>query len=111
MGPPPKKNKVMIKKWVYPHVYGATQTKPLCRQSLPGLSPCVWGHLAAATSDITIPGSIPMCMGPPCWLRSLVLASRVYPHVYGATIKSNSLCQTFLRLSPCAWGHRAGQEV
>src|SRR5690625_4505211 len=47
MGPPPKRNTVMIKKWVYPHVYGATGCVPSQTFRPVGLSPCVWGHRCA----------------------------------------------------------------
>src|SRR5690625_7870267 len=44
MGPPPQKNTVMVKKWVYPHVYGGTVLAEPVRKRCMGLSPCVWGH-------------------------------------------------------------------
>src|SRR5690625_2001543 len=46
MGPPSRIKKCQSRHWVYPHVYGATSL--LTRQYIPapGLSPCVWGHLA-----------------------------------------------------------------
>src|SRR5690625_6155813 len=104
MGPPGTERRRSSHEGVYPHVYGATQTKPLCRQSLPGLSPCVWGHLAAATSDLTIPGAIPMCMWPPRWSRRILIRPRVYPHVYGATNIPLQTNQGALGQGPRVWG-------
>src|SRR5690625_3616390 len=111
MGPPPQKNTVMIKKWVYPHVYGATDMPAAPSLTNLGLSPCVWGHLAQSAEDLGIKGSIPMCMGPPKQNRYAANPSRVYPHVYGATQRRQLPILQFRGLSPCVWGHRAGQEV
>src|SRR5690625_7897653 len=46
-----------------------------------------------------------MCMGPPLLLIILYCHTRVYPHVYGATIHRPNSNDTGQGLSPCVWGH------
>src|SRR5690625_7912156 len=93
----------MIKKWVYPHVYGATFLSSPWQNRCMGLSPCVWGHRYACNTFLDKSGSIPMCMGPPCTESRRPSHSWVYPHVYGAT-QTNPLCRpSFQGLPQCVW--------
>src|SRR5690625_7574192 len=95
---------------VDPHVYGATlRIAPVDYATL-GLSPCVWGHPVVHTTNATISGSIPMCMGPPKSTAVLKAQIRVYPHVYGATQMGATLIPGTMGLSPCVWGHRTTQK-
>src|SRR5690625_6911825 len=95
---------------VDPHVYGATlRIAPVDYATL-GLSPCVWGHPVVHTTNATISGSIPMCMGPPKSTAVLKAQIRVYPHVYGATQLGATLIPGTMGLSPCVWGHRTSQQ-
>src|SRR5690625_6243636 len=77
----------MIKKWVYPHVYGATFLSSPFQKRCMGLSPCVWGHRYACNTFLDKTGSIPMCMGPPSTERRRTRHKGDYPQVYGATQK------------------------
>src|SRR5690625_106088 len=65
MGPPRPGNTPPRRRWVYPHVYGATMAGYPAPRTALGLSPCVWGHPRPEVSLHVLPGSIPMCMGPP----------------------------------------------
>src|SRR5690625_1384644 len=95
---------------VDPHVYGATlRIAPVDYATL-GLSPCVWGHPVVHTTNATISGSIPMCMGPPKSTAVLNAQIRVYPHVYGATEMGATLIPGPMGLSPWVWGHRTTQR-
>src|SRR5690625_2256473 len=85
MGPPICVRRLIRQSGVYPHENGASGHRAPRNESLRGLSPCVWGHLAQSAEDLGIKGSIPMCMGPPKQNRYAANPSRVYPHVYGAT--------------------------
>ena len=105
MGPPDFERHAVSWARVYPHVYGATDTKVIDDELIKGLSPCVWGHLPAYTLQDTRQGSIPMCMGPPGCPEGKGYHTRVYPHVYGATMNSLSPSQPVWGLSPCVWGH------
>src|SRR5690625_7827190 len=95
---------------VDPHVYGATlRIAPVDYATL-GLSPCVWGHPVVHTTNATISGSIPMCMGPPKSTAVLKAQIRVYPHVYGATQWGATRIPGTKGLSPCVWGHPRTRE-
>src|SRR5690625_6459116 len=107
MGPPETSCCRLIQEWVYPHVYGATMKSFIETLPEPGLSPCVWGHLAQFYHDKSNRGSIPMCMGPPLIISIIKIALRVYPHVYGATQSRPLRGILLLGLSPCVWRHQA----
>src|SRR5690625_5551361 len=85
MGPPLCRYNAGIAYWVYPHVYGATMAGYPAPRTALGLSPCVWGHPRPAVALRLLPGSIPMCMGPPRPTHQPARLLRGYPHVYGAT--------------------------
>src|SRR5690625_4505212 len=106
MGPPPVPPRLSHHARVCPHVYAGTAP---CSPSPPVsvcLSPCVWGHHRDRQVGGNMPGSIPMCMGPPLSIRILRKCRRVYPHVYGATTQEEHGNDQKMGLSPCVWGHR-----
>ena len=105
MGAPLNRFSSFSNRWVYPHVYGGTWEKDYFTSALPGLSPCVWGHLGDYTGFINIRGSIPMCMGAPFSVCHRALSGRVYPHVYGGTLSHGGQLNVTRGLSPCVWGH------
>src|SRR5690625_3866079 len=105
MGPPFGLGCLIFIHRVYPHVYGATLQKLTAMWLNMGLSPCVWGHHLVHPDQTILPGSIPMCMGPPLNPESFHRLNRVYPHVYGATLPGRLKMLWKWGLSPCVWGH------
>ncbi len=90
---------------VYPRVYGATMHWPVYICGCMGLSPCVRGYLLRPPPTRTAWGSIPVCTGLPgsgCLKRH---ERRVYPRVYGATIRSDLRMLRIAGLSPCVRGY------
>src|SRR5690625_7201245 len=104
MGPPRARSQPARLRRVYPHVYGATIPMKQMALLARGLSPCVWGHHVARCISCIDYGSIPMCMGPPCWPYCLLPVSWVYPHVYGSTHKRIDSSPMLLGLSTCVMG-------
>src|SRR5690625_2823535 len=109
MGPPLCRYNAGKAYWVYPHVYGATMAGYPAPRTALGLSPCVWGHPRPEVSLHVLPGSIPMCMGPPRATYQPARLRRVYPHVYGATIPLKQMALLAWGLSPCVWGHHVAR--
>src|SRR5690625_5397461 len=64
MGPPPQKNTVMIKKWVYPHVYGPPFFHSLFKKAVWVYPQLYWATHMPATPSLTKSGSSPSGMGP-----------------------------------------------
>src|SRR5690625_551961 len=106
MGPPFGLGCLIFIHRVYPHVYGATLQKLTAMWLNMGLSPCVWGHHLVHPDQTILPGSIPMCMGPPTIILNRTSSTGVYPHVYGATTDYVVILNLIWGLSPCVWGHR-----
>ena len=71
--------------WVYPRVYGETQSTMPIRLLCWGLSPRVRGNQSVSASRLTGTGSIPACTGKPHTHRSDKSPIGVYPRVYGET--------------------------
>ncbi len=90
---------------VYPRVYGATAFGSGSRGSFLGLSPCVRGYQSTELGNADSTGSIPVCTGLPRSASLKRARRRVYPRVYGATLKPRVLVRSHGGLSPCVRGY------
>ena len=71
-----------------------------------GLSPRVWGSRPAPPVAVSLPGSIPTCVGQPAVQIALPYLLQVYPHVCGAAVDYRNLLGVTAGLSPRVWGSR-----
>ena len=90
---------------VYPRVYGGTQRPRRSRLGLGGLSPRVRGNRPTARGTAPQAGSIPACTGEPGLWGLACAPRRVYPRVYGGTLRNNNEATLFYGLSPRVRGN------
>ena len=72
---------------VYPRVYGGTQRGNEVNCQSRGLSPRVRGNHRLEVADRANRRSIPACTGEPRPLGATWACPRVYPRVYGGTVR------------------------
>ena len=97
---------------VYPRVYGGTEPAALLRNRQLGLSPRVRGNQAARAAALVLLRPIPACTGEPSSRRVSSTGVRVYPRVYGGTVRAKAGAVSLEGLSPRVRGNRSqpGQE-
>ena len=97
--------------WVYPRVYGGTMATPAFRMRSAGLSPRVRGNLISLKWTDKPNGSIPACTGEPSWRRRRARPRRVYPRVYGGTVREQETGAEIPGLSPRVRGNHGHAGV
>ncbi len=91
--------------WVYPRVYGATDSPLPVRFDSRGLSPCVRGYRSGESTHLPGEGSIPVHTGLPRPRTGRFRSRGVYPRVYGATSMLDTKPSPSYGLSPCIPGY------
>ena len=71
-----------------------------------GLSPRVRGIRIVSSLSGTLPGSIPACTGNPGWRQWRTDSGRVYPRVYGESLRHSTRRMSISGLSPRVRGIR-----
>ena len=92
---------------VYPRMYGETYRKRRRCRSPTGLSPHVRGNRYVAGAPVDGRGSIPACTGKPINFSRSIMASTVYPRMYGETLNASRETNLQLGLSPHVRGNPA----
>ena len=93
-------------------MYGETEYRYYVGQFVGGLSPHVRGNLVTADFSVSPRGSIPACTGKPSassrWRRCRL---RVYPRMYGETVRAASAALSGSGLSPHVRGNPGGVDT
>ena len=90
---------------VYPRVYGGTTARLHCGRETRGLSPRVRGNPVGRHIQCRLKRSIPACTGEPKRMSICVARIKVYPRVYGGTIRAHAEVVVTTGLSPRVRGN------
>ena len=89
-----------VKAWVYPRMYGESDTEFKTVHRVPGLSPHVRGIREEPQEYEVALGSIPACTGNPAMNLLMTVPGRVYPRMYGESKQARLIYRRSRGLSP-----------
>ena len=92
-------------------MYGETAHSGARGKWLSSLSPRVRGNHSTDSTATIQGGSIPACTGKPRICTASATFARVYPRVYGETIKDIPYIRSIMGLSPRVRGNRGYRDV